>query len=159
MKDWKITGLGTKIRRLLLATDGELQALYDTHSIAFRPRFYPIVQLLLRQGTAGVVEIAKEVGVSQPAITQTLNEMRRADLVDLKPGADRRSREVALSDQGRKVAQDLSTFWSATARAASKLDAELGMDLEGTIDRALSGLERRSFARRVLDEMGRETPE
>lgn len=148
-----------KVRRLLAATDGDLQALYDARQSDFRPRYYPVMQLLLRQDTAGIVEMARAVGVSQPAITQTLLEMRRSGLVESKAGRDRRSREVLLTSRGRDVARELAPLWAAAAQAAAGLDAELGTPLAELIERALAALEQRPFCLRVEDELRKEGSE
>ena len=144
-----IEGLGTKLRRLTAALDTEVQGVYDQLAVPFRPRFYPIVQMLLAAESRSVTEIAEATGVSQPAATQTINEMKRLLLVEACPGADRRARMIRLSARGKAVARELAPVWAATHRAGAGLDAELSANLHVTLDEALAALGRRSFGTRI----------
>jgi DNA-binding MarR family transcriptional regulator len=142
-------GLGTRLRRLILELDGAVQAAYDKAGIEFRPRFYPVVQWLQARGAAGIVELAQACGVSQPGMTQTVQEMRRAGLLVPVDSEDRRSRSIALSAKGRSVAAELERTWQAVERAARELDEELPNSLSGTVDAALAALADTSFASRI----------
>jgi MarR family transcriptional regulator, organic hydroperoxide resistance regulator len=141
-------GLGTRLRRLIAFLDGDVQALYDELGVGFRPRFYPIVRLLM-VGPATVGELAAGTEVSQPAATQTLQEMRKAGLVQISRGADARSRRVELTAEGRQLAKVLGPVWAAIGRAADRLDQELAHGLSATIDEALEALAETSFRTRI----------
>src|SRR5687767_729906 len=117
--------LGSKLRRLLARLDGDVQAVYDEMGVAFRPRFFPIVQLLLRNNSCSIVELANCIGVSQPAATQTVTEMKRLGLLSSAKSADRRQRPVQLTASGRELADRLRPVWEAAEGAAAALDAEL----------------------------------
>jgi DNA-binding MarR family transcriptional regulator len=146
-------GLGTKLRHLIARLDGDVQQIYDEMAVGFRPRFYPIVQLLLEFGPQNINAIAEQVGVSQPAITQTLGEMKRLSLTRAKPGTDRRIQIIDLTAKGRTLAQRLESVWNATHRAAAKLDSELRVKIDEVIDQALAALERESFHHRIRTEL------
>src|SRR5688500_7655530 len=47
-------GLGTRLRNLILRLDGDVQYVYDELDLRFKPRFYPIVLLLLDAGPQNV---------------------------------------------------------------------------------------------------------
>ncbi|MEM6827365.1 MAG: MarR family winged helix-turn-helix transcriptional regulator [Pseudomonadota bacterium] len=143
------TGLGTQLRLLLAHLDGELAALYKQAGHEFRPRFYPVFQLLLDRDGALVSDIAHHLRTSQPAATQTLAEMTRLDLVFYETGKDRRERIVKLTPHALKVAQDLEPIWDAVGRAASQLDGELSHPLSAILNEALAALERTSFPERI----------
>lgn len=147
-------GLGTKLRQLLAELDGDTQAMYEELDTPFRPRFYPIVRLLLEQDVASVGGIAEAIGVTQPAATQTINEMKRLGLLQVESGPDRRSRIIRLTEEGRRLADRLQPFWEAVHRAAADLDADLPMSLDEILDAALSALRRRRFRARILKELG-----
>ena len=146
-------GLGTRLRRLLAMVDGDVQHLYDEIGLPFRPRFYPVAALLLDTGAASVGEIGLAAGVSQPAATQTIGEMRRLGLVRAVAGTDRRCREVELTAEGRAVAARLVPVWRAIADAAARLDDELPGGLASALDAAAEALERRSFHARIRDSL------
>ena len=146
-------GLGTRLRILLAKLDGELAELYKVEGHEFRPRFYPVFQLLSERDQASVLEIAEHLRVSQPAATQTLSEMRRLGLVTQKTGADRRGRLVALTPQAIEMTQALQPLWNAVARAASQLDEELACPLSDLLDEAIAALEEKSFPQRIAEQL------
>jgi DNA-binding MarR family transcriptional regulator len=147
-------GLGSKLRQLVARLDRAVQQIYDEVDVGFRPRFYPVVRLLL-QGPQNVNAIAEHVGVSQPAMTQTLGEMRKLRLTGAKAGADRRLQLICLTARGRAVAETLEPVWGATHRAATKLESELSARLGEVIDQALRALDRRPFCQRIRTELKR----
>jgi len=97
----------------------------------------------------GIVELAEACGVTQPAMTQTINEMRRLDLLTSVRSDDRRNRLIALSDHARGVAAALTPVWEAVERAANELDRDLSHSLSQAVDEALAALGRVSFAERI----------
>lgn len=143
------TGLGTRLRLLLAALDGELQRLYDAMDAPFRPRFYPVVEELRERGSATVGELAALTGVSQPAMTQTLAEMRGRGLVTSDRSPDLPGRRVRLTAEGRALCARLEPVWRAVETAAAELDRELPAPLGATIDAALSRLMEKPFGARV----------
>lgn len=146
-------GVGTLLRQLLAELDGDVQSHYKSFGVSFRPRFYPIVQHLLSHGSATISDVAVATKASQPAVTQTVNEMKGLGLVLADPGADRRQRLVRLSAAGLQMVNELAPLWQAIERAAASLDEELPSELRTTLESALSALERRPFKERIADEL------
>lgn len=142
-------GLGTLLRVLLAMLDGELNQLYRAQEVDFRPRFYPVFQLLLAQEHATISDIAKHLQASQPAATQTLAEMRKLDLVAYVDGQDRRERIVVLTDKALALARTLTPIWDAVGRAADELDCELSHPLSAILGEALAALKREGFSDRI----------
>ena len=145
----KVIGLGARLRRLITELDGAVQQAYDAAGVDFRPRFYPAVRALVQHGPLGIVELATKCGVTQPAMTQTVQELRRAGLVVSSVSQDRRSRLIELSDSGRVVVTSLDRIWAAVEGAARELDDELPCSLSGTVDEALEALSRTPFTIRI----------
>ncbi len=143
------SGLGTKLRLLLARLDGELSDLYAAQGHDFRPRFFPVFQLLIRDGAASVGAVAKSLRASQPAATQTLAEMTRLGFIEMRPGADRRERVVELTESGKETAAMLVPTWRAVGAAARELNAELSCPLSQILDEAIEALDRTSFGIRI----------
>lgn len=148
-----MSGLGTQLRHLLASLDGGVQTVYDRLGADFRPRYYPVVRLLLEQECAGVGAIAVATGVSQPAATQTINEMKKLGLVEQASGQDRRQHLLRLSGKGHELASQLAETWKAIDRAARSLDDELPCGLGPVLASALEALQRQGFADRILANM------
>lgn len=136
--------LGTQLRSLLAALDGEVQQLYDAMGVPFRPRFFPVVQHLRICGRSTVGALATRVGVSQPAMTQTLAEMRARGLV-----TSERGRGLTLTPEGEALCARLEPLWRGVEAAAAQLDGELPAPLGATIAAALSRLAERPFGERI----------
>jgi DNA-binding MarR family transcriptional regulator len=146
-------GLGSALRALIASIDGGVQALYDAEGERFRPRFYPIVCLLLRHHVLRVSELADLCGVSQPAMTQTLSAMQREGIVETGAGTDRRERQISLTSAGRAQAERLTRLWTATARAASTLESECETPLAASVARLLVALAGKPFIDRIKEEL------
>lgn len=144
-------GLGTKLRLLISQLDGELAGLYERRGQQFRPRFFPVFQLLLAREQASVSEIAGHLQASQPAATQTLAEMKRLNFIAYGAGRDRRERIVKLTPHALDLTQDLQPIWDAVERAASQIDDELSYPLSAILDEALAALARKSFSDRISE--------
>jgi DNA-binding MarR family transcriptional regulator len=155
IRDQKV-GLGTLLRQLVGQLDGDVQAHYSAAGLAFRPKFYPIFQHLLRAGSASVGEIAIAMRASQPAATQTINELKDLGLVSGDAGEDRRERRIVLTEEGSRIADALRPYWRAVERAVETLDDELPYGLRSTLESALAALERRGFADRIGDALTEE---
>jgi len=141
--------LGTQLRAVTAQLDGDVQSFYDELGIPFRPRFTPVVQHLLREGPTRVSALASEIGVSQPAATQTIAEMARLGLVAAAPGADARERLVSLAPEGERLAEALGPLWRAVEGAAKELNSELPMPLSELLAATLHALHRESFQDRI----------
>lgn len=142
-------GLGTRLRVLLGNLDGDLARIYEREAPEFRPRFFPVFELLLEVETASVGEIAERLQVSQPAATQTLNEMKRLGYLDQEPGKDRREKRLRLTDKAHALAERLAPLWAAVEASRAELEGELAHPLTETIREANAALQRESFAKRI----------
>lgn len=147
-------GLGTLLRNLLARLDGDLQSLYDEQSLSFRPRFYPVFRHLEGDGTASIGELSNAIGVTQPAMSQTIAEMRRLGLVSSAAARDPRQRLVRLTTAGEELAARMRPVWSATAQAASELESELSASLAKVAAEAIAALERDPFKDRINRRLG-----
>lgn len=146
-------GLGTQLRMLLAQLDGGVQAAYDAAGLDFRPRYFAITRHLIACGEAGVGELADVLGVSQPAATQTIGEMRAAGLVTLAAGPDRRTRLIRLTPEALTLVERLQPIWEAAARAAAELDNALPAPLGAVLDAALASLNDIPFEQRIAHQM------
>lgn len=146
-------GLGSALQALLASLDAGVQQIYDAEGERFRPRFFPVVQLLLARGPLRVGELADGCGVSQPAMTQTLTAMRQEGIVEVGQGKDHRERPISLTPEGRAQAARLQRLWAATRQAAAKLEAECDAPLTALIGKFLAALEDKPFIERIQEEL------
>lgn len=67
---------------------------------------------LLAQGPASVTELARQLPISRPAVSQHLKVLKEAGLVDVRPQGTRRIYEVDPTGLSALRAE-LETFWGA----------------------------------------------
>ena len=141
--------LGTLLRHLLDHLDREVEASYQAAGLDWRPRYTPVLRFLMREGGQSIKAIAAEVGVSQSAVSQTVTQMVKDDLVMLKPGDDARERIVILTDKTEQMIPRLQRQWAAVNLAAATLDRELSAPLSGVVQEAIAALTDKPFGQRI----------
>lgn len=153
MTDKPSDGLGTQMRRLLELLDGDLEKIYRDDHPFYTPRYTPVMKALSRHDPLTIKDIADQSSVSHSAASQTVAKLVEHGLVSLAPdpapNADRRSRQVSLTDEGRRLLPWLSRRWQATTAAADELDQELAFPLSRVLQQAIDHLEARCFSERI----------
>lgn len=152
-------GIGSKLRRLLEALDGDVQHIYEAAGLSFRPRFHPLVRVLLTCEPTTLRALSRTTGVSHSAVSQTIAEMVRAGLVQVQPSQlDRREREVRLTREGRELVRRCEPVWAAVSAAVEELDGALPQPLSETLDAVLASLAVQPFQRRIAHHLQQEPP-
>ena len=110
--------------------DGDIATvLADLGTPGYRPRFSPVVRALVALGPVPIRDLARAIGVTHSAASQTVAQMRSRGFVVIEPGEDARQRVVHLTAQTRALLPKIEAEWAATASAAAELDAELPFPL------------------------------
>src|SRR5690348_15204907 len=144
--------VGTRLRHALDLMEADVaQACADVGLGDYRPRFSPVVKVLLAQGPSSIRTLAGEIGVTHSAASQTVAQMTRAGLVAPSAGSDGRERIVRLTPKARRMLPAIQAEWAATTAAAAALDEELPYPLSRLVDALHEALERRSFRQRIAD--------
>ena len=119
-----------------------------------RPRFaLPLVRLA-RLGPMTITQLAAEVDRTHSALSQTIAQMRQAELVASEPGEDGRTRVITLTDRGQALVPLAEAEWRATEAAIAELEAELPYAPSQVAADMAAALSRRSFAERLEDHLG-----
>jgi len=141
--------LGTLLRHLIDLLDGEVEAAYAAADLAWRPRYTPVLRVLMNRGGQPIKAVALEIGISHSAVSQTVTQMVKDDLVMLKPGDDARERIVILTDKTQQMIPRLQRQWAAVNLAAATLDRELSAPLSGVVQEAIAALTDKPFGQRI----------
>jgi DNA-binding MarR family transcriptional regulator len=138
------------LRHLIELLDSAVERAYTDLGLDYRPRYTPVMRVLMRQGSATVGEIAESAAITQPAVTQTISRMAEAGLVSIEPGdRDARQRIIQLTPEGQALVPKLERCWQATAMAAKSLDQDLALQLGDVLEATLMALDKRSFDDRI----------
>lgn len=142
--------LGTQLRHLIELLDSAVERSYENLDPSYRPRYTPVMRVLMQDGVATISEIAQAAGISQPAVTQTVARMTEADLVSVTASeTDARQRIVQLTKKGKRLAPRLTQCWEATALAARSLEADMQVPLGRVLEDAIQALEKQSYDERI----------
>ncbi|WP_431262506.1 MarR family winged helix-turn-helix transcriptional regulator [Roseateles chitinivorans] len=142
--------LGTQLRHLIELLDSAVERSYEHVDASYRPRYTPVMRVLMRENSSTISEIAQAAGISQPAVTQTVSRMMEADLVSVSPSeTDARQRIVQLTKKGKRLAPRLAQCWEATALAAKSLEDDMQTPLGAVLEDAIQALEKRSYDERI----------
>lgn len=137
------------MRHLIDLLDGEVEAAYAVSGLTWRPRYTPVLRVLMRDGGQSIKSIAQQIGVSHSAVSQTVTQMVKDELVLLKPGVDARERIVILTAKTESMIPRLQSQWAAVNQAAETLDQELSAPLSGVVKEAIAALTDKPFGQRI----------
>lgn len=137
------------LRALEQRLDDGITALYGELGIKGVGTRFSMALMFLEEGPLTIRELAERSGVTHSAMSQSVAAMREAALVSSEPGADARSRMIALTPRGRSISPLLWAEWYATEAALAELDAEAGHPLEAFVRGANEALDREPFASRL----------
>jgi len=147
-----LAGLGTLLRHALEEMDdGVATVLADLGTPTYRPRFSPIVRAVVALGPVPIRDIARAIGVTHSAASQTVAQMRSRGFVTIEPGEDARQRLVHLTAKTRALLPKIEAEWAATAAATAELDAELPFPLADMVPALAAALDRRPFRQRIIE--------
>jgi len=141
--------LGTLLRHLLETLDGAVEQAYARAGLDYRPRYTPVMRVLIEAGSASIRTISQRAGITHSAVSQTVSQMVERGLVVLTAGADARERIAALTPAAHALIPALEQQWAATNAAAEALDRELSAPLSGLLREALAALARQPFSDRI----------
>jgi len=141
--------LGTLLRHLIEILDGAVEQAYEVLPLAYRPRYTPVMRTLLELGPVSIRTISLRAGITHSAVSQTVSQMAKHGLVNLRPGDDARERVVTLTPAAEAMVPVLKRQWAVTAAAAQTLDEELSMPLSQLLREAIEALEERPFSERL----------
>lgn len=123
--------LASRLRRLADRLGQDVVLLYKELNIDFEPRWFPVFYLLSKsKEPVGVVDIAKMLGVSHPAVNQIAGEMIQQGLVEAsKDVFDKRRRLLALTDRAYAMLPELQVTWDRIEQAVCEMLESTGMDV------------------------------
>ena len=143
------SALGARLRRLSERIDRDVATIYAAHGVAFEQRWFGVLNQIVLNGPMSVGEIASALRITHVSVSQSSGSLDRAGLVRSRPDpVDARRRQLALTDQGKRLVADLAPLWRALDEAAIELDAEAG-NLVKLLDRLDDALDRESLPDRV----------
>lgn len=130
--------LGSRLKRLAERMQaGAAQVIADT-GLPLQSGHMAVLAAL-RGGPLSIGQLAATIGISQPGITRCVGQMAKLGIVADRPGADLRSRLIALTPEGCAMAETAAKdLWPRIGMAAQ----ELMHGLTGSFMAQLAAMER-----------------
>jgi len=142
------------LHRMLARMDAEIGLIYTERQIEdLKPSYVMELLRLHARGPMTITELAESVGRTHSALSQKVSAMRRAGLVRTVPGADARSKQVALTAKAEGVIELLAAEWRATEAAITELEAELPYPMTQVVRDVEAALARKSFHDRIAEKL------
>lgn len=107
--------LASRLIRIGEKMRGHTQAFMDRNNVPIQAHHYPLLATLYENGSLTIGELAKNLGVAQPGVTRSVNQLSAKKLVLVKSSTeDQRVRIVELTSHGNGlVDQARREFWPA----------------------------------------------
>lgn len=131
--------LGSRLKRAGVQMQATAQKWLDDQGCEIASTQMPVILALYREETASTGQLARMLGIAQPGVSRMVDQMESAGWLVSAPGrADRRVREIRLSDAGLAFAQRAEQdYWPCIGAAV----AEICEALQGDFLTQLGGLE------------------
>ncbi|MFZ9394822.1 MAG: MarR family winged helix-turn-helix transcriptional regulator [Erythrobacter sp.] len=122
---WELGGvaIGARLRRLSERVDREAALVYRQQGIEFEQRWFGPLNQLHRYGDMSVGDLARRLGISHAAVSQSVGALRRHGLVEGRADpADARRQTLMLSRKGKSLCEKLAPVWQALEQVSRELD-------------------------------------
>ncbi len=121
MQSFGSLSLGSRLRRLSDRLVSEVVDIYQAQGVELNPTFFPLFNLLYRQGAMSVTEAAELLGVTHPAISKIAHKMLAEQwLSKTTDPNDERRQLMALSHRSQQLLTRIKPIWQ---QIQSHLDA------------------------------------
>lgn len=159
LKELGPLALGSRLRCLTERLTQDVSHIYRALDIDFEPRWFSIFYLLSQKAPLGVVDIARILNVSHPAVNQLAGEMIDHGLVQaMKDKNDKRKRLLTLTEKGQALLPASREIWDGIYRAVQEAMDESDSKLLADIERLESALDRQPIHQRFLTHFRKENP-
>lgn len=113
-----MASLGSRLVRIGERLRGHTQDLMDAHEVPIPVHHYPLLTALRENGVLPISELAGSLGVSQPGVTRSVNQLTEQGFVRVEHGAkDKRVRLVSITDSGQHLVDYAEEhFWPLVER-------------------------------------------
>jgi ribosomal protein S18 acetylase RimI-like enzyme len=152
IKDLGALTLASRMKRLADRFLHDVGVIFRERQVSLEPRWVTVYYLLARDGAMSVVEIARALGITHPAVHQIAREMlKEGYLVQNSDAQDKRRRLLQLSDSALACLPQMQELWDDVERAASQVIQDSGFDVLSVLERLEWELDQRPFHQRIRD--------
>ena len=145
--------IGTRLRMLTDKITEDASGIYEMYEADMKPKWFPVLFVLLGGEAKTITSIAREIGHSHPSVSRIVKEMAEKKLVrETRDKSDERRNVVLLSARGKKMAEMLSASFMDVEAAIEKLSGQASHDLWRALEEWEDLLSAKSLLQRVKEE-------
>jgi DNA-binding MarR family transcriptional regulator/N-acetylglutamate synthase-like GNAT family acetyltransferase len=128
--------------------------IYKKLDFEFQARWFPVMYLLGQKSPLSVTEIARELGMTHPAINQIAAGMSKAGLISsIKDSQDERRRMLSITEKGGRIMTALVPVWKDIESATQEVLDQSGQNLLTILTRIEEALDEEDMYHRVITRM------
>lgn len=106
--------LASRMKRLGDRLFSEITKAYRSLGVPFEPSWFPVFFLLDRDQSHSISSMAREMGVTDSAVSQLIRQLKERDLLGvINDRDDKRAGTICLSRKGQKLLQQVKPVWKA----------------------------------------------
>ncbi|MBY4675788.1 bifunctional helix-turn-helix transcriptional regulator/GNAT family N-acetyltransferase [Marinobacterium arenosum] len=151
MQSFGSLSLGSRLRRLSDRLVADVVEIYQAQGVELNPTFFPLFNLLYRQGAMSVTEAAELLGVSHPAISKIARKMLSEQwLSKTTDPTDERRQLLALSERSHQLLERIKPIWQQIQSHLDQLMAQQRHPLLAALDEFELKVEQQGFKVPVL---------
>ena len=146
--------LGTRLKRIGDRLQADVQQLNDAMDIPLQAGQYPLVAVIHERGPLTIGEIADSLGVKQPGVTRSVNQLMSQKIVTVVRGnKDQRTKVVALTEAGRVlVERGQRDVWPLINGGLADICGDTTASLLDQLDNLEYALNEQSLFKRITQE-------
>ncbi|SJZ93211.1 transcriptional regulator, MarR family with acetyltransferase activity [Oceanospirillum multiglobuliferum] len=154
MQSFGSLSLGSRLKRLSDRMMQEVSNLYQAQGIPLNPSFFPLLNLLLKQGALTVTEAAEGLGISHPAVSKIARKMLDEGWLIKKPDPqDVRRQQLFLTDQSHQLLEQIQPVWREIKTYLDELMAMQTHPLLSAIDEFEQLINTQGFTQPILQRL------
>jgi DNA-binding MarR family transcriptional regulator/predicted GNAT family acetyltransferase len=144
--------LGSRLRRLADVLTSDAEKVYELYGVDIDPRWFPAFYMLSVKGSAGITELAEDIGQTHPAVSQVVKKMINSGLVETQRCRDdARVSKVSLTPKGENIAVNLVPQCEDVNKAINTMFDNIGSSLWSEIEAVEHELDKKGLYQRVSD--------
>lgn len=160
IKQLEELAFGTRLKLLTERLIQDASKVYHVLNIDFEPRWFAIFYLLNFKSPLSVTEIASELGITQPAVTQLADILiKKGYITHVKDKTDTRKRMLALSKKGNEMIPVLEPVWESFKESTKELFSSTGYDVLLVLTKLENALDEKDSFLRIMENIKRKQGE
>lgn len=141
--------LSTRMVRLSEQCRRDVTRIYKEHHLDFESKWFPVLYVLSKKKTLGVIELADEIGYTHPSVIALVKEMQKKKLVKSVPSkTDGRMRMLSLTQKAADMMDEFKPLWDDFRAVSKQVYNNGGSSLLKAVEDCEAALEKESYYQR-----------